>query len=337
MQNDTRALFDKYVAQIAAHNGISPAAVGSKFTVTPSVQQRLETAIQDTSAFLGLINIIGVTEQEAEKIGLGVTGPNASTTDTAAQDRATADLIALDNRTYKCTQTNFDTHITYARIDAWAKFPDFEQRLRNSIIKRQALDRILIGFNGTSRAATSNPATNPLRQDVNIGWLQKMRTEAPARVMTDAGAVDGEIKIGATGDYKNLDALVFDAVNNLIEPWYREDSELVVICGRKLVSDKYFPLLNTTQPPSETLAADVIIASQRIGGLKAITVPYFPADKMLITRLDNLSLYYQTGARRRTILDNARRDRIENYESSNDAYVVEDLGCAALVENITIV
>ena len=39
----------------------------------------------------------------------------------------------------------------------------------------------------------------------------------------------------------------------------------------------------------------------------------------------------------RTILDNARRDRIENYESSNDAYVVEDLGCAALVENITIV
>ena len=58
---------------------------------------------------------------------------------------------------------------------------------------------------------------------------------------------------------------------------------------------------------------------------------------MLITRLDNLSLYYQTGARRRTILDNARRDRIENYESSNDAYVVEDLGCAALVENITIV
>ena len=79
------------------------------------------------------------------------------------------------------------------------------------------------------------------------------------------------------------------------------------------------------------------VASQRIGGLKAITVPYFPADKMLITRLDNLSLYYQTGARRRTILDNARRDRIENYESSNDAYVVEDLGCAALVENITIV
>lgn len=37
-------------------------------------------------------------------------------------------------------------------------------------MKRQALDRILVGWNGTSRAATSNPTTNPLRQDVNIGW-----------------------------------------------------------------------------------------------------------------------------------------------------------------------
>ena len=335
MRNETRKLYTAMLAQLASINGV--ADVTEKFTVNPTVQQTLEGHVQESSEFLRRINMIGVTEQQGQKVGLGVTSPIASTTNTATTDRATKDPTDTDGDSYNCTQTNFDTHITYARIDAWAKFPDFEQRLRNSIIKRQALDRILIGFNGTSRAATSNPATNPLRQDVNIGWLQKMRTEAPARVMTDAGAVDGKIKIGATGDYKNLDALVFDAVNNLIEPWYREDSELVVICGRKLVSDKYFPLLNTAQPPSETLAADVIIASQRIGGLKAITVPYFPADKMLITRLDNLSLYYQTGARRRTILDNARRDRIENYESSNDAYVVEDLGCAALVENITIV
>ncbi|MDP1335139.1 P2 family phage major capsid protein, partial [Klebsiella pneumoniae] len=43
------------------------------------------------------------------------------------------------------------------------------------------------------------------------------------------------------------------------------------------------------------------------------------------------------GSRRRTIVDNAKRDRIENYESSNDAYVVEDLGCVAMAENIAIV
>ena len=35
--------------------------------------------------------------------------------------------------------------------------------------------------------------------------------------------------------------------------------------------------------------------------------------------------------------EDAKRDQIENYESSNDAYVVEDYGCAALAESITLV
>ena len=42
----------------------------------------------------------------------------------------------------------------------------------------------------------------------------------------------------------------------------------------------------------------------------------------------------QTGARRRYIEDEPKRNRIVNYESSNDAYVVEDYDCVALVENI---
>jgi hypothetical protein len=63
-------------------------------------------------------------------------------------------------------------------------------------------------------------------------------------------------------------------------------------------------------------------------------VPFFPANSMLITPLENLSLYWQEGTRRRTIVDNAKRDRIENYESSNDAYVVEDYGAGCLIENI---
>nr|WP_243864498.1 P2 family phage major capsid protein [Burkholderia pseudomallei] len=33
-------------------------------------------------------------------------------------------------------------------------------------------------------------------------------------------------------------------------------------------------------------------------------------------------------------MDNPKRDRIENYESSNDAYVVEDFGCGCVAENI---
>jgi len=243
----------------------------------------------------------------------------------------------MDEQGYVCTQTNFDTHLTYAKIDAWAKFQDFQTRIRDAILRRQALDRIMVGFNGTSRQATSDFGTNQLLQDVNIGWLQKYRTHASDRVLAEVVAESGKVTVGATGDYKNLDALVFDAINNMIEPWYQEDGGLVAIMSRDLLADKYFPLINTANPPSEQAALDMVISQKRVGGVQAVRVPYMPAGKIFITSLENLSIYWQEGARRRTVVDNAKRDRIENYESSNEAYVIEDYGFGCLVENIELV
>lgn len=335
MRNDTRVAFNAYVQALAELNGV-PSAAGTKFAVNPSVQQRLETRMQESSDFLNRINIIGVTEQSGEKLGLGIGGPIASRTDTTSADRATSDPTTLAAGQYLCKQTNYDTHIKYSKLDAWAKFPDFQTRIRDLIIRRMALDRIMVGFNGTSAAATTNKTNNPLLQDVNIGWIQQYKTNADARVMDD-GATPGAVKVGATGDYKNLDALVMDAVNNLIDPWYQEDTALVCILSRDLLADKYFPLINTTQAPSEQMAADMLISQKRVGGLQAVRVPFVPANTMLITTLDNLSIYYQDGARRRTVVDNAKRDQIENYESSNDAFVVEDYGRGCVVTNITLV
>lgn len=340
MQNETRKKFDAYISQLGTLNGIPDA--GKKFTVTPSVQQTLETKMQESAQFLGLVNVFGVNEQAGENIGLSVSGPIASTTNTATTDRATSDIASLTGNGYSCTQTNYDTHITYARLDQWARFPDFQTRLRDAIIRRQALDRITIGFNGTSRAATSNKTTNPLLQDVNIGWLQKYRANAPARVMSEVVATSGAVNVYHGGDYENLDALVFDAVNNLIEPWYAEDPNLTVLCGRALLADKYFPILNqqdSARPPTEQNAGQILLSAKKIGGLPAMRVPFFPANAMLITIVapgqnSNLSIYFQNGARRRNILDNPKRDRIENYESSNDAFVIEDYAAGCLIENI---
>ena len=334
MRKETRIALNAYLDQVAKLNGVDSAL--EKFTVDPSVQQTLETKIQESSEFLSRVNNIGVTEQQGEKLGLGIGGPVSSNTDTALADRQTVDPTDLDAAGYHCTQTNFDTHLKYSKLDAWAKFPDFQIRVRNSLLIRQALDTIMIGFNGTSRAATSDKTVNPLLQDVNIGWLQKYRAYAAARVMT-GGAAAGHLKIGATGDYKNLDAMVFDLVNNLVDPWYREDTQLVCILGRDLLADKYFPLVNADHPPTEAMAADLIISQKRVGGLSAVRAPYFPAGKLMITRLDNLSRYYQEGSRRRTVIDNPKRDQIENYESSNDAFVVEDYGCGCVAENIEFV
>lgn len=334
MKNESRIKFSLYVAQIAQLNNVQAAHVDKQFTIAPTIQQTLENQIQESSEFLTKVNIVGVSEMEGEKLGLGVSGPVAGRTNTTEADRATRDLLNMKNNKYKCTKTDFDSHIRYAQIDMWAKFTDFQTRLRNAVIERQALDRIMIGFCGTSIAENTNIGTNPLLQDVNKGWLQHMREDAAENVMTQ-GATAGKITIGASGDYKNLDAVVFDAVN-LLDPWFQSSPDLVVIVGRELMHDKYFPLVNKDQAPTETMAADVVISQKRIGGLQAVTVPFFPDNKILITSLDNLSIYYQEGARRRQIVDNAKRDRVENYESSNDAYVVENYGKAALIENIEI-
>lgn len=95
-------------------------------------------------------------------------------------------------------------------------------------------------------------------QDVAVGWLQKYRNEAAARVMSNVTDDDGKvisdvIRVGKNGDYENLDALVMDATTNLIDEIYQDDPELVVITGSKLMADKYFPLVNKAQENSETL------------------------------------------------------------------------------------
>lgn len=333
MRNETRLKFNGYLDQVAKLNGITSAIV--KFNVLPSVQQSLETAIQESDAFLGRINLIGVTEQEGEAILLGVNGPIAGRTNTGAGNRRTpANHSALSKDAYSCKQTNFDSAFPYALIDAWAKFPDFQTRLTAAIAQRQALDRIMIGFNGTSAAAATNIATNPMLQDVNIGWLQKIRVGAPDRVLDEVVDLSGKVTVGATGDYKTLDGVVFDAVQ-MLEPWHRGRPDLVVMVSRDLMHDKLLASVEKgASSNQEENAAQEIMTRARIGGLPVVDAPFFPAGTVLVTTLSNLSIYFQEGARRRHVKDEPEYDRIGDYQSSNDAYVIEDFGLVALVENI---
>ncbi len=174
MRKDTRFKFNAYLSRVAELNGVDTDDVAKKFTVEPSVTQTLMTTLQASSAFLTKVNIVPVDELKGEKVGVGVNGTIASTTDTAADDeRKTADFTALESNKYECAQINFDFHIRYKQLDLWARFQDFQTRIRDAIIKRQSLDFIMAGFNGITRAATSNRKQNPLLQDVAVGWLQK--------------------------------------------------------------------------------------------------------------------------------------------------------------------
>lgn len=335
MQPMTRVALEAYVRRQCELNGVN--TVHNTFTVAPSVQQTMETRIQESSAFLQKINIIGVTALEGEKVGVGVSGTIAGRTDTTGNaERQPRDVSALDKKGYKAVQTDFDTALRYATLDAWATQPTFQTRVRDSIIQRQALDRLMIGFHGTHAAPDTDRDKFPLLEDVNIGWLQQYRSNASERVLSSGKEAD-KISIGGAGsDYANLDALAMDAISNLIDPWHRRDPGLVVILGRNLIHDKYFPMVNQNQPSTEKIATDLLLATKRIGGLQPADVPYIPDDAMLITSLKNLSIYWQIGGRRRFIQEQPQKNRVANFEQSNDAYVVEDYGLGCLVENIVI-
>jgi P2 family phage major capsid protein len=337
MKNETLALFTAMVENIASLNGVAAATAQTrKFAVAPTVQQKLQQRVQESSAFLSLINMSPVDEMSGALLGLGVGSPIASRTNTAGGTRRVGrDPSTMDERIYTCVQTNFDVALRYAKIDMWAKFPEFETLWRDNNIKRFALDRILIGFNGTSAAAaaTTNPTTTPLLTDVNIGWLQKMRLENDARIL-DTGNVANKVTYGAGGDYETLDAMVWDAKESLLASWAKDDTELVAFVGGDLLHDKYFPMVNQAEAPTEQLARDVIMSTKRLGGLPAARVPGFPNGKVFITRPDNMSIYYQDGKQRRLIKDEPELDQVTDYNSSNEAYVLEDLDVACLIENI---
>ncbi|MGL5661379.1 MAG: P2 family phage major capsid protein, partial [Aeromonas sp.] len=205
MRNETREKFTEYTGQLAKLNSVTSAMM--QFSVEPSVQQTLETKMQESTVFLGMINMLSVQEIKGQKVGIGIGSTIAGRTDTGTKDRQPNNPTALYAHSYECAQTDFDTMIGYGQLDAWAKFPDFQTRVRDAIITRQALDRIMIGWNGTHAAADTDRNANPLLQDVNIGWLEHIRQDAPAQVMSEGAPASGAIHIDEeAGDYTSLDS-----------------------------------------------------------------------------------------------------------------------------------
>lgn len=328
MHNDTRLKFNQFLERIAEINGVADAT--QKFSVSPQAEQKLVAKIQDSHPFLKLVNYINVDNQEGEKVMLGTQSTVASRTDTSdgETERKPRSIHGLSSDKYRCEQTNYDTFIRYSTLDAWRHNSEFQKILRTKISEQIARDHLMIGFNGTSVANTTNRSANPLLQDVNIGWLQRLRNAKSTAVLTGA-------KIGkeSGADYAHVDAAVYDVVNELIEPWHR-DSELVVICGRKILADKYFGLINSNDVPTERKALEGLLMNKMLGGLPTIAVPFFPDNAIFVTPLSNLSIYPQNGTTRLAYFDNPKLDRIEEFRSINEAFVIEDYDACCLLEGV---
>ena len=343
LSTDARTAWEAYTTQVAQLNRVDPNRVGGSeaitFTVAPTLQQRLVQRMQEQSAFLQMINVVGVPELSGETVGMDIVNSVASRANTdAGNRRQPADPTSLDSFDYQLSPTEFNILFKYNKLDRWAKFKNFQTFMRDMTLKVMALDRIKIGFNGVRVDAAFDPVADPTLAGMNKGWIQWMRDNNAARILSAVpnGKVANEVTIGAAGDYVDIDALVWDCIQEMLPVWARTDPNLVVVVGDDLIHDKYFPIINAPKDPMDRLAVDVIMTDKKMGGKPAIRVPYLPAGKLLVTRLDNISLYFQEGAQRRNLKDEPEYNRVVDYNSSNEGYVLEDASYALMIENITV-
>lgn len=342
MHEHTRPLVEGYCDRIAQLNQVPADRVrrGQQFTVTPAQDQRLREAIAQSSAFLNETTLIGVDNQSGAAISLGVGGTLASRTKTSgegATDRVAVDPTGLVADTYFAVQTNFDAALPYSTLDAWRHDPNFQRLWSSSVLAAQGRDILMIGWNGISVAETTDRVDNPLLQDVNKGWFQKMREGNPGRWLTRGPAHVGEVRIGADvgADYRNLDHLVSEQALT-IHPAFRDDPNLVVAISMELLEDKYLTFFadSSSDGPMEREALERLLLNRRIGRYRAMVAPFMPGRALYIGALKNLGVYTQNSTRRRTIFDNVKRNQIEDFQSVNVAYVIERFEACAGVENI---
>lgn len=318
--------------------------VGEAYTATPSVAQMLnDKIVEDGNWLLPLINVLPVNEIAGEKILMGLSGPVTSRTDTSGStERVAKHLVSLDTLGYTLKKTETDVALKYGMIDMWAKFPDFAARYGLAVRKAIGNDRVRIGWRGTSAAATSNISTNPLLQDVNIGWLEQIRTyNSGSQHLIGTGGVPINLSASAgtsnATTFPNLDTLVHSMEDNLGIA-FQDDTDLVILVSRDLMSvaeGKYYSAQGD-RPTEKRLINDKMTVAT-YGGFPAIVPPFFPSGTLLLTSLNNLSIYWQGTSWRRQQIDNPKKDQYEDFNSRNEGYVVENFDKTYLIENITLV
>ncbi|MGR6861806.1 phage major capsid protein, P2 family [Aliivibrio salmonicida] len=331
MQEATKVVLNAYTKAVAQQNGVADAT--QKFNVTPAATQRLIAQIRESNWFLKRINIIPVINQKGEALGLGASGMIASRTDTSnGKTRKTKAAHSVKAMPYLCEQINFDTHMRYSQLDAFAHLKNFNTIISNQIREQIDANKTTIGFYGESCEVNTDAAANPNGEDVCKGWFQAIR-DHNTKAMLKQGKTANEIRIGEGGDFINLDLAVMN-VKGLLHDACENDADLIAIIGSDLLAyDKAKFYAKNGNTPSEKSKIEEAQVIGTYGGLPAVSVPGFPPSGILVTSYKNLSLYIQEGSIRRSVgKQNDERDQVENFESMNIAYVIEQLEKAAAVE-----
>lgn len=325
MNFTAKKLFVAFCAAMAATYGVS--TVAEQFTVEPTKAQVLQDKITERDEFLKKINVVPVDEMKGQKVLGAVANVIGKRTNTALNKRTTKNVLSLGAKDYELFKTEHDVNIKYNQIDSWAKFPDFKDRYSKWVQTAIALARVTTGWYGVSVAIETDPEENPNGEDLNKGWLQLLREYNEGAQWFDGSegtAVADEIRIGEGGDFVNLDAAVF-ACLQMVNPIHRKRNDLVVFIGEDLLAYEQAKLYEAQgRTPSEKERIKNLLVNRTYGGLPSDTPTAFPPRGIFITSYDNLSIYYQGTSVRRTVKDNPEQDQVDDFNSLNEGYVIED-------------
>jgi len=187
-----------YMSAIARDAGMrfTPGSALASFPVPPKTHERLIslTVDQDHTGFLRKINIVsGLKETEGKLLYGDLDNHVLKRSNPPTNVREPSVAAQRSERTYSLKSTEADLMLDWDKLNAYARFPDFQEVLRNQLALRIANDRLFVGWNGVDALAS---ATTAQIANLNKGWIQRMREERPDNVIGEIVPGSGKIFVG---------------------------------------------------------------------------------------------------------------------------------------------
>lgn len=329
--------FSLFREQQANLHGVSVDFItkGHMFTVSPKVERKWFNNLYSSDDLLSKIHTGTCKEMICEDIGLisstGIVSGRVNNAD-RKNPRQPRKIGGTDGIQYQTATTHFDTFIPYRTLNEWATEPEFQKLVNAFYFEQKRAEIRMIGWNGTSKEAVTNPTVNELGQDVNIGWLQRVRTHKPEHAFKDSiGATP--IAIGKAGSFKNLDDLVTKAIA-VIPPAKRKN--LVVFASDNMLLDRASALFGSAD--NKDLAGGLVsLARKEIGGIPTYAADFFPESTLFITSFENLAHITQEGSIRQRFEENSAHSCIDRFSETEEFYALGDYDKAVLIEGIKFV
>ncbi|EFM1639231.1 P2 family phage major capsid protein, partial [Escherichia coli] len=91
---------------------------------------------------------------------------------------------------------------------------------------------------------------------------------------------------------------------------FRQHPDLVVLVSQNIIAADTVSMLNRIDRPTEKVAAQLI--NREIAGRKSFSPPFMPDNRLVVTTLWNLHMYFQRGTQQRRAEWIDDRKRFEN-------------------------